>query len=76
LNSFTECTFAWSVQINNAGTNKGFRPLLQFTDEEINQVCFCHPLLHLFLSTAFQKLISSAWFPYCLPHIGLNVIFA
>ena len=25
-------------QINNAGTNKGFRPLLQFTDEDIKQV--------------------------------------
>lgn len=27
------------VQINNAGTNKGFRPLLQFSDEDIKQVC-------------------------------------
>ncbi|XP_058113780.1 probable chlorophyll(ide) b reductase NYC1, chloroplastic isoform X2 [Magnolia sinica] len=26
------------IWINNAGTNKGFRPLLQFTDEEINQI--------------------------------------
>lgn len=26
------------AQINNAGTNKGFRPLLQFTDEDIDQV--------------------------------------
>lgn len=26
-------------QINNAGTNKGFRPLLQFSDEDIKQVC-------------------------------------
>lgn len=25
-------------QINNAGTNKGFRPLLQFNDEDITQV--------------------------------------
>lgn len=25
-------------QINNAGTNKGFRPLLQFNDEDIQQV--------------------------------------
>lgn len=25
-------------QINNAGTNKGFRPLLQFSDEDIKQV--------------------------------------
>ncbi|KAG6739642.1 hypothetical protein POTOM_057245 [Populus tomentosa] len=25
-------------QINNAGTNKGFRPLLQFTDEDIKQI--------------------------------------
>jgi len=28
-----------TVQINNAGTNKGFRPLLQFSDEDIKQVC-------------------------------------
>lgn len=27
------------AQINNAGTNKGFRPLLQFSDEDIKQVC-------------------------------------
>ncbi|KAG0486710.1 hypothetical protein HPP92_008805 [Vanilla planifolia] len=26
------------IWINNAGTNKGFRPLLQFTDDEINQI--------------------------------------
>ncbi|KAK8513824.1 hypothetical protein V6N12_052989 [Hibiscus sabdariffa] len=26
------------IWINNAGTNKGFRPLLQFTDEEIKQI--------------------------------------
>ncbi|XWS17265.1 hypothetical protein CRYUN_Cryun33cG0052800 [Craigia yunnanensis] len=26
------------IWINNAGTNKGFRPLLQFSDEDINQV--------------------------------------
>lgn len=26
------------IWINNAGTNKGFRPLVQFTDEEINQI--------------------------------------
>eukprot|EP00262_Sarcandra_glabra_P000241 TRINITY_DN1030_c0_g1_i4.p1 TRINITY_DN1030_c0_g1~~TRINITY_DN1030_c0_g1_i4.p1 ORF type:complete len:343 (-),score=28.66 TRINITY_DN1030_c0_g1_i4:333-1361(-) len=26
------------IWINNAGTNKGFRPLLQFTDEDINQI--------------------------------------
>ncbi|KAF6176350.1 hypothetical protein GIB67_011139 [Kingdonia uniflora] len=26
------------IWINNAGTNKGFRPLLQFTDEEIEQI--------------------------------------
>ncbi|KAL5572657.1 hypothetical protein UlMin_022254 [Ulmus minor] len=26
------------IWINNAGTNKGFRPLLQFTDEEITQI--------------------------------------
>lgn len=26
------------IWINNAGMNKGFRPLLQFTDEEINQI--------------------------------------
>lgn len=25
-------------QINNAGTNKGFRPLLEFTEEDIKQV--------------------------------------
>lgn len=25
-------------QINNAGTNKGFRPLLEFTEEDITQV--------------------------------------
>ncbi|RWW24532.1 hypothetical protein GW17_00011178 [Ensete ventricosum] len=28
-----------SASINNAGTNKGFRPLLQFTDDDIDQVC-------------------------------------
>ncbi|XP_031489026.1 probable chlorophyll(ide) b reductase NYC1, chloroplastic [Nymphaea colorata] len=27
-----------NIWINNAGINKGFRPLLQFTDEEINQI--------------------------------------
>uniref|UniRef100_A0A0D6QWC4 chlorophyll(ide) b reductase n=1 Tax=Araucaria cunninghamii TaxID=56994 RepID=A0A0D6QWC4_ARACU len=26
------------IWINNAGTNKGFRPLLEFTDEDINQI--------------------------------------
>ncbi|PKU79290.1 probable chlorophyll(ide) b reductase NYC1, chloroplastic [Dendrobium catenatum] len=26
------------IWINNAGTNKGFRPLLQFTDEDIDQI--------------------------------------
>ncbi|KAG6538785.1 hypothetical protein ZIOFF_003913 [Zingiber officinale] len=26
------------IWINNAGTNKGFRPLLQFTDDEIEQI--------------------------------------
>ncbi|KAH9300593.1 hypothetical protein KI387_012176, partial [Taxus chinensis] len=26
------------IWINNAGTNKGFRPLSQFTDEDINQI--------------------------------------
>ncbi|KAJ1685121.1 hypothetical protein LUZ63_016511 [Rhynchospora breviuscula] len=26
------------IWINNAGTNKGFRPLVQFTDEDINQI--------------------------------------
>ncbi|OUZ99959.1 Short-chain dehydrogenase/reductase SDR [Macleaya cordata] len=26
------------IWINNAGTNKGFRPLLQFTDEDIEQI--------------------------------------
>ncbi|KAK4761918.1 hypothetical protein SAY87_029802 [Trapa incisa] len=26
------------IWINNAGINKGFRPLLQFTDEDINQI--------------------------------------
>ncbi|XP_042499292.1 probable chlorophyll(ide) b reductase NYC1, chloroplastic [Macadamia integrifolia] len=26
------------IWINNAGTNKGFRPLLEFTDEEIGQI--------------------------------------
>ncbi|KAJ0881709.1 putative chlorophyll(ide) b reductase [Helianthus annuus] len=26
------------IWINNAGTNKGFRPLLEFTDEEIQQI--------------------------------------
>eukprot|EP01018_Ginkgo_biloba_P001859 Gb_29139 [translate_table: standard] len=26
------------IWVNNAGMNKGFRPLLQFTDEEINQI--------------------------------------
>ncbi|PON49867.1 Short-chain dehydrogenase/reductase [Trema orientale] len=26
------------IWINNAGTNKGFRPLLQFTDEDITQI--------------------------------------
>jgi len=26
------------IWINNAGMNKGFRPLLQFTDEDINQI--------------------------------------
>ncbi|XP_057817378.2 probable chlorophyll(ide) b reductase NYC1, chloroplastic isoform X2 [Cryptomeria japonica] len=26
------------IWINNAGTNKGFRPLMQFTDEDINQI--------------------------------------
>lgn len=31
--------FIHTWQINNAGTNKGFRPLLQFTDEDIKQVC-------------------------------------
>ncbi|KAJ0698600.1 putative chlorophyll(ide) b reductase [Helianthus annuus] len=29
------------IWINNAGTNKGFRPLLEFTDEEIQQVRVC-----------------------------------
>lgn len=33
------CGLLYDVaQINNAGTNKGFRPLLQFTDEDIDQV--------------------------------------
>lgn len=27
------------LQINNAGTNKGFRPLVNFSDEDITQVC-------------------------------------
>ncbi|KAL6331134.1 hypothetical protein AAG906_009562 [Vitis piasezkii] len=27
-----------NIWINNAGTNKGFRPLLQFTDEDIKQI--------------------------------------
>ena len=27
------------VQINNAGTNKGFRPLVTFSDDDITQVC-------------------------------------
>lgn len=31
---FIPCT-----QVNNAGTNKGFRPLLQFSDDDIQQVC-------------------------------------
>lgn len=50
--SIAECSFMFLVliflflhfyiktiqQINNAGTNKGFRPLLQFSDEDIKQV--------------------------------------
>ena len=35
LNFFSVTNYG---QINNAGTNKGFRPLLQFTDEDITQV--------------------------------------
>lgn len=40
----------WTLgQINNAGTNKGFRPLLQFSHEDITQVivkewCFIQAL--------------------------------
>lgn len=33
----SDCFWCYE-QINNAGTNKGFRPLLQFTDDEIEQV--------------------------------------
>lgn len=43
LNLLTYITFlipdSIVLQINNAGTNKGFRPLLEFTDEDIQQVC-------------------------------------
>lgn len=65
-----ECTFYVSAshillclsiqtlkQINNAGANKGFRPLLQFSDEDIRQVyvtvqflvCFCQTSLFMCL---------------------------
>lgn len=36
-------------QINNAGTNKGFRPLLQFSDEDVKQVLVCETLLAVFI---------------------------
>lgn len=36
-------------QINNAGTNKGFRPLLHFTDEDINQVKLFQAFMMTFL---------------------------
>jgi hypothetical protein len=35
-------------QINNAGTNKGFRPLLQFSDEDIRQVFIYEKVIDLF----------------------------
>lgn len=42
-------------QVNNAGTNKGFRPLLQFNDDDIQQVC---SLMKLILeSTMFAALV-------------------
>lgn len=43
-------SFWFVVQINNAGTNKGFRPLLQFSDEDIQQV----NLIISFLVIVFQ----------------------
>ncbi|XP_044464337.1 probable chlorophyll(ide) b reductase NYC1, chloroplastic [Mangifera indica] len=39
LANFAVCELgSVDIWINNAGTNKGFRPLLQFTDEDINQI--------------------------------------
>jgi hypothetical protein len=38
------------LQINNAGMNKGFRPLVEFSDEEISQV---RNLQSLFTMMAF-----------------------
>ncbi|CAN6441693.1 unnamed protein product [Victoria cruziana] len=39
LASFAKNEFgSINIWINNAGINKGFRPLLQFTDEEISQI--------------------------------------
>lgn len=32
-------------QINNAGMNKGFRPLVEFSDEEISEVLRFSPLI-------------------------------
>lgn len=45
--------FFLSMQINNAGINKGFKPLVQFTDEEINQVTSCTYFRAVIPATAF-----------------------
>lgn len=61
--SIAECSFMFLVliflflhfyiktiqQINNAGTNKGFRPLLQFSDEDIKQVYVTNNFLFILL---------------------------
>ncbi|XP_022893448.1 probable chlorophyll(ide) b reductase NYC1, chloroplastic isoform X1 [Olea europaea var. sylvestris] len=39
LASFAVNELAWiDIWVNNAGTNKGFRPLLQFNDDDIQQI--------------------------------------
>lgn len=47
-------------QINNAGTNKGFRPLLQFSDEDVKQVLVCETLLAVFIYL-FILIIQLQW---------------
>lgn len=50
INNLNILICTWTIwQINNAGTSKGFRPLLQFSDEDIKQV-FIYELVNDFFN--------------------------
>uniref|UniRef100_A0A3P6C9B4 3-oxoacyl-[acyl-carrier-protein] reductase n=1 Tax=Brassica oleracea TaxID=3712 RepID=A0A3P6C9B4_BRAOL len=45
-----------NIWINNAGTNKGFRPLLDFTEEDIRQARILHEPCRFFVGLIFEML--------------------